>query len=158
VMLHGGDEVPAAVSSEPLAKSGMDPRNVTALRVARARAGYPRGCRHEAASLALIASRVNPLAAAHDPDLVMHLVSSHHGSGRPFLPAVVDLNPVVVSVRLGPHALEASSAHGLERLDSGVGDRFWRLVRRYGWYGLAYLETILRLADHRCSEEEQNRE
>ena len=101
-------------------------------------------------------------AKAHDVELVLHLVGSHHGYCRPFAPAVVDEAPV--NVKLERHQSDAfgtlsfdavSSQNGIHRLDSPVGDRFWSLVARYGWLELCWLEAILRLADHRASEEEE---
>jgi CRISPR-associated endonuclease/helicase Cas3 len=92
-----------------------------------------------------------------DLDLVLHLVAAHHGWCRPLAPVAPDPFPVDVEFITGISSLRASSAHGLQRLDSGVSDRFFHLVRRYGWFGLAWLEAILRLADHRRSAWEQQR-
>ena len=114
-------------------------------------AGYPKGARHELMSAALLAPHAED-AGDVDFDLLLHLVASHHGRCRPFAPVVEDTDPV--EVRCGNW--RARSDHGLERLGSGVSERFWRLTRRYGWYGLAFLEAVLRLADHRESEAEQN--
>jgi CRISPR-associated endonuclease/helicase Cas3 len=155
VYLCGGDEVAAALEHEPLAKSDLNSRNRAALSRARARAGYPEGGRHEFESLALIEACPALLSGAADPDLVRHLVSSHHGYGRPLPPVIEDRNPVEVRVIHGGTESRAGSGHQFHELDRGVPERFWRLVRRYGWWGLAFLEAVLRLADHRRSEEEQ---
>ncbi len=155
-MLHGGSEYRASVATEPLAKSAI----VAADRAARIRAfersGYPRGARHELASIALLEAHSSLLAAAGDRELVLHLVASHHGWCRPFAPVVPDPEPVPLVLDVGDGVPPVSSDHGLARLDSGIADRFFRLTTRYGWFGLAWLEAILRLADHRRSEEEQH--
>jgi CRISPR-associated endonuclease/helicase Cas3 len=155
--LCGGDEIAAMTAIAPLAKSSQNPRNAIAIRRARERAGYPRGGRHEVQSLAMICDQASFQCHAHDWDLVQHLVVSHHGFGRPFVPFVADPQPVQILLDHDGLRLECGSDHKLDQLGSGIPERFWLLVRRYGWWGLAWLETILRLADHRRSEFEQRR-
>ncbi|MFZ5493211.1 MAG: type I-G CRISPR-associated helicase/endonuclease Cas3g [Pseudomonadota bacterium] len=141
---------------EPLAKSDRLPAGRKAFQDTCQRAGYPRGGRHELLSVRMAAS--TPEALPADPmlrDLVLHLVASHHGHCRPFAPVVEDREAVEVTFALDGHTFAANSRTGLERLDSGVPERYWRLVRHFGWWGLAWLEAILRLADHRRSEWEQ---
>jgi CRISPR-associated endonuclease/helicase Cas3 len=156
-MLHQGSAYRAAVAREPLAKSALPAGDRAARDRAQALAGYPRGARHELASLALLEAAPELLAEAHDRDLVLHLVGSHHGHGRPFAPVAPDPAPVDLRLETPAGTAHASSDHGLARLDRGVPERFWRLTERYGWFGLAWLEALVRLADHRRSEEEQRR-
>lgn len=151
--LVGGDEVRVAMSAEPLAKSALPAGNPAQRRAARERAGYPDGYRHELLSLAMVASNREILERAHDADLVLHLVASHHGWCRPFAPPNDDPEDIAVTLTHGSDELVASTRHQLARLDSGVIDRYWALTQRYGWWGLAWLEAILRLADHRASEQ-----
>jgi len=113
------------------------------------------GGRHELLSVRLLESAPELFEQAHDRDLVLHLIASHHGFCRPFAPVAVDLKPREVSWDFKGHALSADSTTGLERLGSGVAERFWHLIRRYGWWGLAGLEAILMLSDHRRSEWEE---
>jgi CRISPR-associated endonuclease/helicase Cas3 len=156
--LHGGSEFKALVQPEPLAKGVVRRGGRREIREARERAGYPKGGRHEVMSLGLmetVASRLAELAT--DWSLVQHIVMTHHGDCRPFAPCVPDSIPVQVEFTQDGIAATASSAHHLERLDSGVADRFWDMVRAYGWWGLAWIEAIFRLADHRRSEWEERR-
>lgn len=159
-MLCGGSEVALELLEQPLAKSAIPATNARARATTRARSGYLPGLRHELMSLALIQEVDAIRARVNDWDLVLHLVASHHGWCRPFAPALDDPGGGTVTHQLR-HAedlvldLEAKADHHLARVDSPVADRFWRLVRRYGWFGLAWLEAILRLADHRASAAEQ---
>jgi CRISPR-associated endonuclease/helicase Cas3 len=170
---------PAQVRNlSPLAKSDAPIRTRAEYEAARRRVELPRGFRHEMLSMQIAEHATchegKPLL--HDlpaelRDLVLHLIASHHGHARPLAPVVIDEEPVPLPAfelrkadgnGAGPslQAVDASRRAAWEqvpahRLDSGVCDRFWTLTRRYGWWGLAYLESILRLADRTASREER---
>jgi CRISPR-associated endonuclease/helicase Cas3 len=152
LMLWQGDEVRWAAAEVPIAKSASLPASPARRRMIREASGLPEGFRHEMLSLTL-AGRFAPLPDDENlRDLVLHLVASHHGHGRPFPPVCSDPSPPDVRCRLGGTEIllqqaERRSAPPPHRIDSGVPERFWRLTRRYGWWGLAYLEAVLRLAD-----------
>lgn len=151
-MLAGGDPWNRP-DGRPLAKSGRSwsPQ-------AWSRAELPQRWRHEALSVRM--ARAHPaLPAARDPALVLWLIGSHHGLGRPFFdfldPAPERPLPCldVAEWRL------SEGASGPQSLAFDFGGLDWpslfeNLKRRYGVWGLAHLEAILRLADHRASEEE----
>ena len=153
VMLSGGDPWNRP-DGPPLAKSGRSWSPG-----AWARAQLPEGWRHEALSVRM--ARMHPrLAQANDPSLVLWLIGSHHGLGRPFfgfldsrpeqpLPCLDVADWQLPEDQPGPHSL----AFDLDGAD--WPSLFEGLKHRYGIWGLAHLEAILRLADHRASEEER---
>ena len=142
LMLAGGDKITLAAQSDLLAKS-ITP-------VARTGRDYPARMRHEAASVALLQSDPAALKEANDPDLVLHLIAAHHGYARPFPRIIPDADPQIVSYE----GMRTSSDLASTPIAVESADRFWRLTQRYSAYGLAWLESILRLADHRQSEKE----
>ena len=146
-----------SMESALLAKSDGLPRTPRQRKEACERAGLPNGFRHEMLSLQ-IAQRQNCLPARHSQrDLILHLIAAHHGYARPFAPVVIDDDPPDVEVSgtiLTGHDRLLLPPH---RVDSGIAERFWKLTRRYGWWGLAYLEAVLRLADQRASADEDAR-
>ncbi len=115
-----------------LAKSGagMIPRELT-------------DYRHEFGSL-LDALEHPDFASLDDEasDLVSHLIITHHGLGRPHVPPdrAFDPEPKMTSK---PDVIAAVAAE--------VPRRFARLQRKYGRWGLAYLESLLRAADYAAS-------
>lgn len=151
VLLRQGDEL-AAIDGEPLAKSADIPPSPAQRRAIRAASGLPLDFRHEMLSLQL-AERYAPLPASKAiSDLVLHLIASHHGHARPFAPASPDLVlPAVYGSLDGVHIDLSSQERGSllrpHTIGAGIPERFWRLTRRYGWWGLAYLEAMLRLGD-----------
>jgi CRISPR-associated endonuclease/helicase Cas3 len=69
---------------------------------------------------------------------VLHLIAVHHGRGRPHFPEDEAFDP-----SYSPAEADAMAA--------AVPQRFARLQRQYGRWGLAYLESILRAADWAAS-------
>ena len=93
------------------------------------------GYRHEFGSL-LKAEKAD--LPADTRDLILHLIAAHHGHARPMIAtAGCDEAPPTL---LGSSAREAAL-------------RFARLQRRYGVWGLAWREAILRAADQNASRE-----
>ena len=174
-LLYDGDLL-AMEAGAPRAKSARG----RAAPGAKARAKLPDHWRHEALSVRL--ALANPrLHQADDRGLVLWLVGVHHGLGRPFFPhvdlldekarevaAVEGLSEGPLGRGPGPQSLgfvipdqEIFAAREGRGLDDDLRGLEWTalfrdLKRRYGPWGLARLEAVLRLADHRASEAARN--
>ncbi|MFD7903020.1 type I-U CRISPR-associated helicase/endonuclease Cas3 [Kitasatospora sp. NPDC059747] len=154
-MLCSGDRLLAESLPEPLAKSGMDPADRAARRRAARLANWSKDLRHEALSAAAVHTwlATDPVTARGlDHDLVTHLVAAHHGYARPMLPAFADPEPVLVECTMSDDTTVTVSSTVIGT-DWNGPRRFRALNQRYGFWGLALLETVLRLADIACSEE-----
>lgn len=127
----------------------------------RARAMLPANFRHELTSLQIVERQYGHLAkdANVDCDLLLHLIAAHHGYARPFAPVVVDdARDETLSIEVGGITITADERAqwpACHRFDSGVAERFWKLTKEYGWWGLAWLEAVFRLADWQASAAEQ---
>ena len=152
ILLRLGDEVAAAAAPEPIAKSASLPSSPFRRWAIREAVGLPENFRHEILSLELAKAFAVLPTDPKQKDLVLHLIASHHGHARPFVPVAQDLSPPPVQGSLHGKEIRLESQARLQlpgayRVDSDVPARFWRLTRRYGWWGLAYLEALFRLAD-----------
>ena len=118
----------------------------------RAVAGWPRGGRHEDLSARLVRAWLQQNPDWGDPmqrDLLLHLVISHHGKGRPLVPPVTDGTPDAVSAVVAGTPVTAPA--DLAIVDWQQPTRFRRLSDRFGPWGLALLEAIVIRSDHAVS-------
>ncbi len=114
--------------------------------VALAKGGLRRGVpqisryRHELGSLL----DLDASGELHDVDpdvrdLTLHLIAAHHGRARPHFPIDETFDPEREDVQAAGAAVDALRAYS-------------RLQRRFGRWGLAYLESLLRAADWMASQ------
>jgi CRISPR-associated helicase Cas3 len=139
------------INEPPLAKRrSLRPRG---FRRRRELSGYPAGARYAFRWV----GRWEPgkWQEECDRELVLHLIGTHHGHGRPFVPVWTDDPNLEIRARMNGDQITIFNVPAIARLDSGWIDQFWLLSRRYGFWGLAYLEAILRRADCVRSREEQ---
>lgn len=113
---------------EPLAKSGgkMKPMELN-------------GFRHEFGSvLDLLHDRELQTLSEEEKDLALHAIAVHHGFGRPHFPPESAFD-------------RAWSVEEADTVAVQIPMRYARLQRRYGRWGLTYLESLLRAADYHAS-------
>ncbi len=100
-----------------------------------------RGYRHELGSVADLGDGKASLPTMVDRELCLHLVAAHHGHARPGF-RVEAVGPVVTD--------------GAKRVLSETPVRFAKLQAKYGWWALAWLETLVKAADVLASRDEEN--
>jgi CRISPR-associated endonuclease/helicase Cas3 len=115
-----------------LAKSGND------------RAPANRHYRHEFGALLDVVNDADFQKQPPDVrDLILHLIAAHHGRARPHFPADEVFDPEKPGTQWRDVARETPR-------------RFARLQRKYGRWGLAYLESLVRAADAAASRQKEN--
>ena len=94
--------------------------------------------RHELGSLLRIDQSAQLVVAVPDEwrDLVLHLIAAHHGQARPAI--------TTLGCDDGPSSL-------LEAQAAAIALRFARLQKRWGPWGLAWWEALMRAADQQAS-------
>jgi CRISPR-associated endonuclease/helicase Cas3 len=98
------------------------------------------GYRHEFGSLFDVEKEPEFIKLPADAqDLARHIIATHHGRARPHFSAQEAFDP--------NHTDNASA-----RIAREVPRRFARLQRKYGRWGLAYLESLVRAADALASQ------
>ena len=122
--------------------------------VRRFSAGWPLGGRHEALSARLVRVWLDENPAWGDSvsrDLLVHLIISHHGEGRPLIKPVDDNTCLTLDTLISGKSVSAPAGLGI--VDWEQPCRFNSLNSHFGPWGLALLEAILRLSDHAVSSE-----
>ena len=131
----------------PLAKSrsSMSPEQA---RANEGSCGLPRGWRHEQLSVVQSWDALHdPAGRPTDPQLAARLVGTSHGHGRSAFP------------HTGPELVADARGYAVRELavtlyDLGGWDELMEgTQQRYGVWGCAYLEALLRAADSQVSEE-----
>jgi CRISPR-associated endonuclease/helicase Cas3 len=72
-------------------------------------------------------------------ELALHLIAAHHGRGRPHFPDDESFDP-------------QPQGANVPQIAAKVPQRFARLQRKYGRWGLAWLESLVRAADALASQ------
>ena len=137
---------PDALSSTLLAKSTIRRDRIEG---ARRSAGWPRGGRHELLSVRLATEYLAATPVDCDAGLVLHLIAAHHGHGRPLVPTVED--DATFAIKADLDGQTATVAGNLGTPDWTQPARFRCVCERYGLWGVALLESIVRQADHLAS-------
>lgn len=95
------------------------------------------GYRHELGSILRVESDARIHALSDEQrDLALHLIAAHHGFARPLISTT---------------GCEDGPPSALEEMAAQIALRFVRLQARWGPWGLAWWETLLRAADHHAS-------
>ena len=140
---------PRRESGPLLAKSNAPRHRWEGMRVS---SGWPRGGRHEELSARLVRAWLAQTPDWGSPlqrDLLVHLVVSHHGKGRPLVRPADDGTTGAVSAVVEGVAVTADA--DLSLIDWEQPSRFRRLQEQLGPWGLALLEAVVIRADHAVS-------
>jgi CRISPR-associated endonuclease/helicase Cas3 len=102
------------------------------------------GYRHEFGSIASVEKHERLERLPEDlRDLALHLIAAHHGFARPFIET---------------RGCDAAPPSVLEPYAKSIALRFEKLQQRWGPWGLAWWESLLRAADQRASRDNDARD
>ncbi len=149
----------AGMGDVALAKSTFGTGDRRADDAARKAAGLPSDLRHEVESVAVLrdalaGGAVDELPPEVDRDLLLHLVGTHHGLGRPVPRLPRGGAPARPYRAQAVGIVGTGTGDGLEGWAGGMWlERFLGVTDRFGPWGSAYLGALLVLADHTISGE-----